>query len=101
MPSIPEDEQLENWLAELLSEYAARTSMTLVDGQTPLAALLPKLRELLRQYAAKARIAEIERKMTLHVEVLSSTSYKLGFKDALDQIDKANQERIKQLKEGV
>lgn len=49
--------------------------------------------------ARKARIDELKRKMTLHIELLSSKDFKAGFNEALDQIDAANAIRIAQLED--
>jgi hypothetical protein len=53
------------------------------------AQIIAKLRE--------ARIEELERKMTLQIEFMSSADFKAGFNEALDQIDAANSIRIKEL----
>lgn len=38
----------------------------------------------------EARIDELDRKMTLYVELLTSPDFKAGFSAALDQVDAAN-----------
>lgn len=54
----------------------------------------------LKDLLVAERIDELQRHMTLHVDLLTSADFKAGFSEALDQIDAANDIRIKQLKQG-
>lgn len=45
----------------------------------------------------QARIDELQRKMTLNIDLMSSADFKAGFNEALDQIDRTNDNRVVQL----
>lgn len=57
--------------------------------------------EQIERLLSAARIDEINRKMTLGVDWLSSKDYKAGFNEALDQIDAANRIRIAELQSPI
>lgn len=57
-----------------------------------------KIEALFEQELTEARIDELQRKMTLNIELLSSKDFKAAFNEALDQIDAVNDKRIAELR---
>jgi hypothetical protein len=94
---------MSDWLDEILHPFYNRICAT--AGQSfagdPYSILSKSAKAAIKAKLAEAeqaaRIDELNRKMTLHIELLSSKDFKAGFSAALDQIDAANDLRIAQL----
>jgi hypothetical protein len=95
----PDTPELEEILQEMLIQYTAWVNGEPVAWNVKKAEAKAALTRLLAKRELEGRIDELNRKMTLHIELLSSKDFKAGFSAALDQIDAANDLRIAQLQQ--